>query len=262
MHGVVAGRVISRFASPLMDKLSLQFLTPLKYLVFPIVGSGSFSPKAGVLSFVSHLLHSVGLLTHQFLHWWQMQSSFSLFLSTTVPTFFPCTVFYSWYVTFWAVPSTSCCSNTLLQTAVIMRQMLCSSLHTFPLKSLHHLAIEFTLVTTYYPGVLFTENALEVLFWTFVPLCVLVCIEARILSFHPTNGVQMSEICRLPETSLLPPQRGWKCPWSWDDAWMCCGEDVRNELEQPERYFKLCLSSTGQALEGVSFISCWCLLAF
>lgn len=62
-----------------MYKLSLQFLTPLKYFVFPIVGSGRFFPRVGVLSLVSHLLHSAGLLTHQFLPWWQMESSCSLF---------------------------------------------------------------------------------------------------------------------------------------------------------------------------------------
>lgn len=45
-----------------------------------------FFPR-GLLSFVSHLLRSVGLWTHQFLHWWQMQNSFSI-SSTTVPAFF------------------------------------------------------------------------------------------------------------------------------------------------------------------------------
>lgn len=39
-----------------------------------------------------------------------------------------------------------CCSDALLQTAVALGKMLCSSLHVFPLKSLDHLAIEFTLV--------------------------------------------------------------------------------------------------------------------
>lgn len=38
--------------------------------------------------------------------------------------------------------------------------------------------------------------------------------------------------------------------------------ELQNHLEQPERCFKLCPSSRAQALERISFISCWCLLAF
>lgn len=72
-----------------MDKLCLQFLTPLKYLVSPIVGSGRLFSRAGVLSFVSHPLHSVGFLTHQFLYWRQMQSSFSLFFPQPCQLFSP-----------------------------------------------------------------------------------------------------------------------------------------------------------------------------
>lgn len=38
--------------------------------------------------------------------------------------------------------------------------------------------------------------------------------------------------------------------------------ELQNHLEQLERCFKLCPSSRAQALERISFISCWCLLAF
>lgn len=64
--------------------------------------------------------------------------------STTAPASSKHTLSFTPVCPFWTVPSTS--SNTLLQTAVITGQMLCCSLHTFPLKSLNHLAIEFNLV--------------------------------------------------------------------------------------------------------------------
>lgn len=99
--------------------------------------------------------------------------------------------------------------------------------------------------TPYYTGVLFTENALEMPFWTFVPLHVLVNIEAKILPSTPTNGAETSE--------TADTQKQVCCFHSGDGnacgpekmPLVCCGEDFESKLEQTERCFKLFLSSRG-----------------
>lgn len=57
--------------------------------------------------------------------------------------------------------------------------------------------------TTYSPGVLFTESALEVLLWMFVLLHVVECIEARMLSSHPRNEWNMQAPRNRPAASTV-----------------------------------------------------------